>query len=427
MKIELNEELLELNKQFKKLGVKLYVVGGYVRDFLLGKVSTDIDICSSMTPQEIVEKIKGFDLNVFNKKLGSTHISKNGRMFEHTTFRVDYYHDDGSHSPYEVEFSDSAYVDSYRRDFSMNCIYYDIQEDEIVDFYNGVADIKNRQVKAIVSPDYVFGSDGTRLLRMVRQACELDFDIENETFETAKSYIYQLKDISAKRIYDELIRILQNENFYTGLNNLSKLKAFEYIFKNIDLLPIKEKINKLLTKNKFYFLTKDTPTELRIKLLLVDIINICYKNCYDDQATLEGFCDYIMMSENFGISNKLKNEITDLVLFLDEYKNIQEDNEKKALILDNINCLDTVLFISQKKEEYMDILDLYNRLTKKNIALKLSKFCIKSDDVIKLGLKGKHISEALNDIFLYSVIYEISEKEILIKVLERLIKEGKYE
>ena len=427
MKLELNQELLELNKEFKKKGKKLYVVGGYVRDYLLGKISTDIDICSSMTPQEIKDLIKDFDIDVFNKKLGSTHISKNGITFEHTTFRVDYYHDDGCHSPYEVEFTDDVYTDSFRRDFTINSIYYDIQEDKFLDFYNGISDIENRKIKAIVSPDYVFGSDGTRLLRMVRQACELGFEIEEETLETAKEYIYQLNDISPKRIYDELFRIFQSENFYKGLNYLSKLKAFEYIFKNINLLPIKENLNKLLSKNKFYFLTKDTPKEFRIKLFLIDIVMLCYNNLYDKKATLEGLSDYIMASENFGINNKLKDEICDILLFLDEYKNITEENEKKALILDNIKCIDTLIFISQKKDEYMDIEDIYNRLTQKNIALELSKFSIKSEDMIKLGLKGKYISMALNDIFLYAVIYEITEKDVLLKVVERLIKEGKYE
>ena len=181
MKLELNQELIELNKEFKKKGKKLYVVGGYVRDYLLGKISTDIDICSSMTPQEIKDSIKSFDIDVFNKKLGSTHISKNGRTFEHTTFRVDYYHDDGCHSPYEVEFTDDVYTDSFRRDFTINSIYYDIQQDEFLDFYGGIKDIELKQVKAIVSPDYVFGSDGTRLLRMVRQACEL-WKLQKNTF-----------------------------------------------------------------------------------------------------------------------------------------------------------------------------------------------------------------------------------------------------
>ena len=245
--------------------------------------------------------------------------------------------------------------------------------------------------------------------------------------EVAKEYIYQLNDISAKRIYDELFRILQSDNFYKGLNYLSKLKAFEYIFKNINLLPMNEKINKLLSKNKFYFLTKDTPKDLRIRLLLIDIIMLCYKNLYDKEATLEGLSEYIMSSENFGINNKLKDEICDVLLFLEEYKNITDEKEKKALILDNIKCLDTLLYISKMKDEYSDIYDLYNRLTQKGIALELSKFCLKSEDMIKLGLKGKYISMALNDIFLYAVIYEITEKDVLLKVVEKLIKEGKYE
>lgn len=427
MKITLCDELLQLSKQFKKLGKKLYVVGGYVRDSLRGKLNEDIDICSSLTPDEISKNIKDFDINIFNQKLGSVHIKKGNKTFEHTTFRVDYYHDDGKHSPYKVEFTQDLYTDSFRRDFSINSIYYDIQNDEIIDFFGGIEDIKKEQIKAIVSPEYVFGNDGIRLLRMVRFACQLNYKIEEETFECAKEYIYQLKDISSKRIYDEFERILLSENYNIGLEYLKNLGAYSYIFKDIDLLPITEKINTLIYKNQFKYITKDSPKEKRMELFLIDIIQLIMKNCYDKNATLEGIAEYILQNENFGVSNSKKENIISTILALNEFETLESINDKKALLLDNIKNIDLLLHIAKNFEEYIEIYDIYTRLTSKNIAIELKDFCIKNKDIIGLGLSGKNISLAMSDIFLYSVIYEINEKEILIKVLEKFIKEKKYE
>lgn len=426
MKMEINKQLEELNKQFKKLGKKLYVVGGYTRDYLLGEKSLDIDICSSMTPTEIKDKIKDFDVEIYNNKAGSTHISKDGITFEHTTFRIDYYHDNGEHTPYMVEFTDDIYTDSFRRDFSINSIYYDIQSDEFIDFYNGINDIKERKIKTIVSPDYVFGNDGLRLLRMVRFACQLNFSIDEETFNGARRYIYQLADITPKRISDEILKILSYDNKFKGIKYLIDLEGFKYIFSGINTLPLTKKIDELLTGYNFKYLTEKTDKDMVVTMFLIEIIKLCYSNIYDKNVTLNGITDFILNKDCFVVSSSVKEKVTQTLMFFEEYKDLKDENEKKAIILDYSKYLKEILYLSQIDLDNIEVYDIVNRLKNKNIALELSDFCLKNSDMISLGLKGKNISIALNDMFLYSVVYEINDKEILVKVLEKLIKERKY-
>lgn len=427
MKIDIPNELIELNKQFKKLGVKLYVVGGYVRDFIMGKVSSDIDICSSLTPEEIKESLYGFEVIIFNKKLGSVHIAKNGKVFEHTTFRVDYYQGDGSHSPVKVEFCNDVNTDCYRRDFTINSIYYDIQNDSFVDIFGGINDIENKVIKTIVTPDYVFENDGIRLMRMVRFACQCDFEIDKETLSVAKEYVYKLEDITTKRKTDELVKILEFDNFKKGVKYLSRIGAFKYIFSGINDLPLGKKVDKILFESDFKYIDDFTPRKMMVDLFMIELFYGIQKNIYDKNVTINGLLDYVFSPETIGFTQKRFDKLYSIIMFFEDYKSAENENEKKALLLDNINEIEYILHIAKKEPDYEEIADIYYRLTSKNIALDINDFCIKPADIMALGVKGKNIRTLLNDMFLYSVVYEINDKEILLKVAGQLIKENKYD
>ena len=187
-----------------------YIVGGYVRDYCLGRVSDDIDICGTMPYDKMQELCKclKFRVDIVNKRLGTLLISpEEGVHFEYTPFRVENYVN-GNHSPESVEFVNDIAIDARRRDFTINCIYVNVLTKEVFDPYGGVKDIEKRVVKAIETPEKVFSSDGLRILRLVRFASALNFDIDRKTLKIAREMSFQLRDISAERKKHELDQIV---------------------------------------------------------------------------------------------------------------------------------------------------------------------------------------------------------------------------
>src|SRR5574344_1102136 len=143
MKDHITPNLLKLARLFKKKG-ELYIVGGYVRNALLGIYETDIDLASKLTNEEIKELLFGtkYEIKETSKKLGTLIISLGEEKWEHATFRKETYAEGGEHTPISVEFIDDIKEDAKRRDFTVNAIYYNILKDEFIDFYTGIKDVK---------------------------------------------------------------------------------------------------------------------------------------------------------------------------------------------------------------------------------------------------------------------------------------------
>lgn len=249
--IFISDELKALAKAIDK---PLYVVGGYVRDAFMGYISTDIDICSSVSTEHMINistKL-GYNAVVINKKLGTLKIvTKKHEIYEYTPFRRENY-EGGKHTPSNVEFVDDINLDAMRRDFTVNCIYVNVLTSEIFDPYNGICDIKNKTIKCVETPKIVFSHDGLRLLRMVRFAVTLGFKIAKPTLNCAKNMIYQLKDISAERKSQELSKIVCAERLHGFKNNdfikyFNNLNIYKYLF-NLPLNKYKIKLNKYYYK-----------------------------------------------------------------------------------------------------------------------------------------------------------------------------------
>ena len=135
MQIQIPTSLTKLANLFT---VDLYVVGGYLRNQLMGLENEDIDICSSLTIKEVELLLRGteFAFKVKSKTLGTAIILRGNDRYEYTTFRKDYYPNNGQHTPESVDFIDSIEEDAKRRDFTCNAIYYDIKNDKLIDFYD---------------------------------------------------------------------------------------------------------------------------------------------------------------------------------------------------------------------------------------------------------------------------------------------------
>lgn len=199
----------------------LYAVGGCVRDSLLGIDCYDIDICSKLEVKDIKKILLNTQFGVSDKNLrmGTVIIHTHGFRAEYTTFRVDSYDTaSGAHTPDKVQFTSDMRLDALRRDFKCNALYFDIVRECIVDVLGGEQDIQNRVLSSADEPDRVFEADGLRILRLVRFAAELGFDIEPKTLASAKANAWRVKDIVAERVRDELNRIFTADIRHTQLS-----------------------------------------------------------------------------------------------------------------------------------------------------------------------------------------------------------------
>lgn len=199
----------------------LYLVGGFVRDELLKINSYDIDVCSELDVKDVKALLKGSDFAVSDKNLrmGTVVISSEDMKVEYTTFRTDSYdRTRGDHSPTDVAFTKDQKLDALRRDFACNAVYKNVVSGEIVDLVGGVDDIKNRVLRTADEPERVFEADGLRVLRLVRFAAELGFEIEKKTFEIAKANAWRVKDIVVERVRDELDKIFVADTKHPDLH-----------------------------------------------------------------------------------------------------------------------------------------------------------------------------------------------------------------
>ena len=186
-------------------GFSAFWVGGCVRDFLLGREPGDYDIATSALPEQI-EKLFKRTVAV-GRKFGVMVVVENGRPFQVATFRAEADYRDGRH-PEQVTFGD-AEADAQRRDFTVNGLFYDPVAEKLHDWVGGEKDLRAKIIRTIGSPGERFAEDHLRLLRAVRFAAQLGFEIEPQTLAAVRTLAPKIELISAERIRDELIKLFQ--------------------------------------------------------------------------------------------------------------------------------------------------------------------------------------------------------------------------
>jgi poly(A) polymerase len=199
-------------------GFSAYWVGGCVRDFLLGREPGDYDIATSALPEQI-EKLFKRTVAV-GRKFGVMVVVENGQPFQVATYRAEADYRDGRH-PEQVTFGD-AEADAQRRDFTVNGLFYDPVAEKLHDWVGGEKDLRAKIIRTIGSPGERFAEDHLRLLRAVRFAAQLGFEIEPQTFAAVRTLAPKIELISAERIRDELIKLFQPPHAARGLVLLLK-------------------------------------------------------------------------------------------------------------------------------------------------------------------------------------------------------------
>lgn len=202
--ISIPEQAKQILETIQKAGHEAYLVGGCVRDTLLGRTPNDYDITTSAMPEEVKALFdRTIDTGI---KHGTVTVLLGGKDFEVTTFRIDGKYADNRH-PESVTFTRSLREDLLRRDFTVNAFAYSPQTG-LIDCFDGLRDLKEGVIRAVGDPDKRFEEDALRILRAVRFSAQLGFGIEPGTRKACQRQAWRLENVSMERIRDELLKMI---------------------------------------------------------------------------------------------------------------------------------------------------------------------------------------------------------------------------
>ena len=206
MTIRMDEGAAELLDTLHRAGYAAYVVGGCVRDSLLGLTPHDWDLCTSALPQQVMELFGAQRCIPTGLQHGTVTVKQSGALYEITTFRTEGTYTDGRH-PDEVHFVPDVREDLARRDFTINAMAYN-EKEGLVDPFGGQADLQSGIVRAVGVPRQRFTEDALRILRLYRFAARFGFSIDPPTAQAAQELCAHLDCVSVERIEEELAKLL---------------------------------------------------------------------------------------------------------------------------------------------------------------------------------------------------------------------------
>ncbi|TVR03791.1 MAG: CCA tRNA nucleotidyltransferase [Spirochaetaceae bacterium] len=224
--LHIPSELRPIAAIFSQSGYRCFLVGGAVRDLLMGISPGDLDLATDATPQQVT--------SLFRRVIptgvahGTVTILFQGGQYEVTTFRTETTYSDGRR-PDSVAFASTIDEDLSRRDFTINGIALDLNNGHVVDPFGGRDDIHRRVVRAIGEPDQRFGEDALRLLRAIRFAVKLGFSIDEDTLAAVRRAADSIARISAERVRDELTRMILSPDPRRALRLLRDTQLLEHV------------------------------------------------------------------------------------------------------------------------------------------------------------------------------------------------------
>ena len=252
--IDSDNNLTLIRNQILDLEIKSYLVGGYVRDLLINRECKDIDIMTIGEPYELVKKIavkKGFsDFKIF-KNFGTASLNFKKFNYEFVGARKESYKKNSRNPDVSPGLFDD---DMKRRDFTINALSVSMNKDygELLDPFNGIEDLKNKLIRTCAEPNKTFDDDPLRMMRAIRFASQLNFDIEESTFKSICDNAQRIEIISQERITDELNKIILSDKPSYGFKLLFASGILKYIFPELNNLQGVEKINNHSHKDNFY-------------------------------------------------------------------------------------------------------------------------------------------------------------------------------
>ncbi|MGZ3481119.1 MAG: polynucleotide adenylyltransferase PcnB, partial [Myxococcaceae bacterium] len=242
---KLDPDALKVVNRLLQYGHQAYLVGGCVRDLLVGRTPKDFDVATSAVPSEV----RGIFRNcrLIGRRFRLAHVYfKGGKIVEVSTFRANPSElEDPAEASADGEEKDDLLIsddnvfgtaeqDARRRDFTINGLFYDVAEGRVIDFVGGLRDMRVREVRTIGDPEIRLREDPVRILRAVRFACRLDFDIESRTYAAMEGTVEDLPRCAPPRLLEDTFRILRGGVSAGGLNLLSALDALRFLLPPVD-------------------------------------------------------------------------------------------------------------------------------------------------------------------------------------------------
>ena len=366
-RIEMPAEARKIIDDLYREGYEAYIVGGCVRDALLGRKADDYDITTSAPPTEIKRIFKRtVDTGLSH---GTVTVIENGKPYEVTTFRVDGEYKDNRH-PVSVSYTKNVRDDLARRDFTVNALAYNDREG-IVDAFSGIEDLNDGVIRCVRNPEERFAEDALRVLRGIRFSSVLGFKIEEGTKAGIRKYAKNLSSISSERIYVEWKKLLSGSDAYGVISEFKEvIDVFAEELVGIEMPP----------RESFCSLSYD---ERQILLFVLS------KSC----DSFLSFAKRIKMdskTRDTGIS--VLNYIKELESSLDLDPRVFIVGKDDEAVMKSVKIA-AALGISKKST-----LDAISALIESDAPRKISQLKINGHDLIKLGIKGEGIGKALSDV-----------------------------
>lgn len=418
MKIQLPEKVNMIISTLQTHGYEAYAVGGCVRDSILGRIPDDWDITTSATPLETKQLFKRtFDTGIEH---GTITVLIDKEAFEVTTYRVDGKYEDSRH-PSEVTFTRSLKEDLLRRDFTINAMAYNDAEG-LVDIFGGIEDLQNKTIRCVGNARERFGEDALRILRAVRFAAQLGFEIEEETREGIIELAPTLANISAERIQVELIKMLVSPNpgllrtaYELGITKVI-LPEFDELMKTTQETPhhmytVGEHTLKAIESvrpDKILRLTMLFHDIAKPKMKTIDEKGVAHFKMHDVEGV--GMTKTILRRLKF--DNDTLGKVTKLVQFHDyripaEPKRVRRAMNKIGEELFpyylEVRTADTLAQSEYLREEKLqnirDMKVCYHEILEKKECVSLKDLAVTGSDLIADGMKpGKEIGFVLNQL-----------------------------
>jgi len=291
--IKLPEQAITVLNELEKNGYEAYLVGGFVRDLILNRETHDIDCATNALPYEIERIFSSYKQSQIGKDHGTIGVKVNHDWIEITTYRFDDETKD-HRRPKSVTFAPSLEEDVIRRDFTINALAIN-RSGEIIDFVNGQNDLHYKIIRCVGNPELRFYEDSLRILRGIRFACQLNFEIEHSTLEAMHKQSYLLNALAVERIYQEFKLMLESRYIYQYISHTKDILSVflpEILDLDSEILMKIDKCDTWLKRFSLFFIHKDEEA-IRIrtnhlkmpKKLIRDCVDffVCYKHEYSDQ------------------------------------------------------------------------------------------------------------------------------------------------
>lgn len=439
IKIEIPTQVAYIMEQLEQKGFEAFIVGGCVRDSIIGRSPQDWDITTNAKPQDIKA---AFDKTIdTGLQHGTVTVMIEGFAYEVTTYRTEGTYIN-NRKPEKVDFIDSIEEDLCRRDFTINAMAYNYTSG-LIDPFNGLSDIKEKMVKAVGDAAQRFQEDALRMLRAIRFSAQLGYSIESDTLSAIKQKNALIKNISAERIRDELNKILMANPMAFEL--LHKAGLLEYVLPELDRCFDVEQQNPYHMYNiaihslhSASHIAKDL--QLRWTMLLHDIgkadtISMDSKGInhfYGHEKFSAEKAEHIMRRLRF--DSLSISRIMILILYHDMEPADGEKSIRKAISTIGVDLFDSWLQVkkadieaqsSYKAAERIEKLEkvkiIYEKILIENQCLTIRDLAIDGNDLMTIGFKqGKELGRVLQ-IILEQVLEqpELNEKSTLLELAKK--------